>query len=908
MSGTDDTGEFLLPVKNCSSCDVEFQPRHILQTKCKRTCRTDASKSGPSGSQGGSKAHAKKVEEKRAVWDQRKFIAVDGEGMNIIREVREYVHDISETGELEEIVVGRHMQKEHRYVTLAVGEAPPLENGGRHLTFNNIAKHLYEQFLACGSPEETTFVGFALGYDFTMWFKTLPEKAGMNLLHRDFIKRRKTYTDENGVEQEMFIPWPVRDREQWDDRMGEYFGAKWEFDILGMKRFKLRPFVRRSEFPECTVNHKTPEMIEKHAHRKCGGYKHPHKWMYVCDAFSFFQRSFVAVIDPNPKDKKASNPDTWVYNPDAPGKYDPDYDVTSHPEYIPETGHEASGNRFVTDAEFRIIVKGKARRDGAVLDDEMRTYNHLENVVLARVMSRLNAAFCGMGVYLNPKQWFGPGQAAQAWLSTLPNLPTGEFIRGETERQLDANEPAPVPVWARDAARKSYYGGWFEIFNHGPIPSDVYNYDINSAYPFIISKLPCLLHGTWTNGYGNPGRVAKNALVLVKGTFRSPKGQTRVGAMPHRTKDGSIMRPRETTGWHWLHEVKMAQKAGVVNGTPRITQWVKYEPCDCEPPIVGIEKLYTKRIENGPVFKNGPQGGAYKLVYNSTYGKMAQSVGNPKFANAVYASLITAGCRTMILEAIATHPTKTDSLVMVATDGIYFTQPHPSLDVDGSKLGAWDDNKGKAYKGMTLMMPGLYWDDNAREDVKRGDVPGVKSRGISARHLKTIIEGLDVQWAEFRRAVLENDAEWLDDHDWPSASVGIDFAFIGAREAAARGKWDQCGVLQEDITQGISSNPWTKRSAYPGTGGSPFGKAAPIASVDPLTGGILTESWGVGWHVGPQNTMVVEPETHYYQRGFGDKLDILEVPDFEADGTLAGLESPDGSAQAMLIRAFGVGT
>jgi hypothetical protein len=97
---------------------------------------------------------------------------------------------------------------------------------------------------------------------------------------------------------------------------------------------------------------------------------------------------------------------------------------------------------------------------------------------------------------------------------------------------------------------------------------------------------------------------------------------------------------------------------------------------------------------------------------------MAQSVGQPKYANAVYASLITAGCRCMILDAIATHPLRTEA-VMIATDGIYFTAPHPGLPLS-NQLGDWET---KSLNNLMLFKPGTYWDDEtrARARAARGE-------------------------------------------------------------------------------------------------------------------------------------------------------------------------------------------
>jgi hypothetical protein len=71
----------------------------------------------------------------------------------------------------------------------------------------------------------------------------------------------------------------------------------------------------------------------------------------------------------------------------------------------------------------------------------------------------------------------------------------------------------------------------------------------------------------------------------------------------------------------------------------------------------------------------------------------------------------------MILDAIATHPTKTESLLMIATDGIVFKEPHPNLRIHATELGAWDH---EVYEDLSLFMPGLYWDNKARAAISRG--------------------------------------------------------------------------------------------------------------------------------------------------------------------------------------------
>ena len=207
-------------------------------------------------------------------------------------------------------------------------------------------------------------------------------------------------TGEKIIEDNPLGPFPV-----------QYAG--FEFDMLGMRRFKLR----RQGF---------------------------NGWLYVCDAGPFFQASLLSTI----------NPARWT-------------------------------EPIVTEEEYDELVKGKGKRDTAVLDDDMRYYNALENRVFARLMGRLDTGLQNAGVRLAKDQWFGPGQAAQAWLQKA-RVPNAKMVR-KAVPSIGANGDI------LHKARLTYYGGWFEIFAHGHIPGTSWEYDINSAYPYVASQSPLSL-------------------------------------------------------------------------------------------------------------------------------------------------------------------------------------------------------------------------------------------------------------------------------------------------------------------------------------------------------------------------------------------------------------------------------
>lgn len=469
------------------------------------------------------------------------------------------------------------------------------------------------------------------------------------------------------------------------------------------------------------------------------------QWMYICDVGSFFQRSFISAI--NPKD--------WP-----------------HP--------------IVSDETYAIIREGKERRAVAQLDDAMMKYNIAENLTLSALMTLMNEGFVKSDIRLNKDQWFGPGQAAQAWMNLI-GCPTGEEIR------------EAVPQWALDAARAAYYGGWFEIFAHGHIQGVSYENDEISSYPFTISTLPCLLHGEWTQGDG-AGYPNETDLRLVYAEVWG--SDPHVGTMLHRTPRGAILRPHHTKGWYWWHELTAAVDAGLICNM-RIEKWIHYTPCACPPPLAAIKQLFEQRIAVG---KNTPHGKALKLVYNSVYGKCAQSIGNPRYSNAVWASLITAGTRTRILNAIATHPLRTAGLLMVATDGVYFSTPHPTLHFSKDELGKWEE---QLKVNLTLFMPGMYWDDKTRDRLKEGEAPQLKSRGVSAKALGDKITVIDAMFSDIYQS-----------NQWPIANLDINVQIISPSQAIQRNNWQLAGhVIQNTpeapIIRTISANPESKRFNEP---------------------------------------------------------------------------------------------
>lgn len=473
--------------------------------------------------------------------------------------------------------------------------------------------------------------------------------------------------------------------------------------------------------------------------------EHPaYQYMNICDAGPFFQTSLLAAIDP----------EKW-------------------PEPI------------VTEEEYRLLKANKEARGQVKLDNAMRKYNALENDVLCRLMERQATGLTKMGIRLKKDQWFGPGQATQVWLGNT-----------EIKRRKDNNVPNDE---FREAARKSFFGGWFEIFMHGVIPGKSYNYDINSAYPHIMRTLPCLLHGRYT--HKKRGNYPKDGQIVIC-EAKVEGSDPYCGAMLHRSQAGLISRPSQSRGYYWLSELEAAVRAGLIDSF-HVYEWWAYDPCNCRPPLRNLEGLYDHRQRVG---KNTPEGIACKLVYNSAYGKMAQAVGDAPYGNWVYASLITSGCRTMILDAIATHPEGTRALEMVATDGVFFRSPHPTLPLSKTELGMWDES---VKEDLCLFKPGVYWDGKSKVNAS------FKSRGFRASDFTRQIPGIEESFDRLKEFATKWPLHPMAMDKWPYAECISHFSMVSAKLALARGKWETVGAIHTDMSFTQSSFPFPKRMPFP---------------------------------------------------------------------------------------------
>lgn len=407
-----------------------------------------------------------------------------------------------------------------------------------------------------------------------------------------------------------------------------------------------------------------------------------------------------------------------------------------------------------SQTERKQIADGKSQRsDFLELTDDTRYYNGLEIKLLGQLMEQFRDSCKAVGYV--PTIWQGPGNLASTML-----------------RKHNIPKTKQLPHYNNDlfnrtslAAQSSYYGGRFETTAIGHIPGPIYQYDINSAYPYIIQNLPCLEHAIYRHD-------DKGHYVIRHVTFESIS-PAHLYALPIRRKDGSIFFPGSGQGWYWQKELDGAtfQKYKTLDAYSFNT------PCECKP-FNWIDNIYQARKGMG---KSG-RGIVLKLGMNSLYGKMCQSIGAAPYANPIYASYITALTRALLyrvaIQGGDIYPAS--DCLMLATDGI-FTRYQRKLTI-GTELGQWEETIHP--DGMFIIQPGLYFTTDKLMPKTRG-VPRQKiiDHAEQFRTQVATLEPIPIELTNFiglRMALARNKPEIAG--QWHKVIRNIEYAWQSKRE------------------------------------------------------------------------------------------------------------------------------
>jgi len=268
-----------------------------------------------------------------------------------------------------------------------------------------------------------------------------------------------------------------------------------------------------------------------------------------------------------------------------------------------------------------------------------------------------------------------------------------------------------IPINILDIAFQCYYGGRFEILKRGFF-KELYNYDINSAYPFVIRNLPSLKYGIWKM----IKKISKNECIGYYKVLLNIN-KKRISPFCIRTGNLVIFPNGIYNVWITWYEADLLRDSitKLYYGYEYIPNKHEYYPF--RNAIDYLYKFKTDYKDKDQVFY-----WLYKLTMNALYGcfierhkKAENIITSGILFNSVYGSIITAKTRHKLLKDIDKKDYK--HIVGFHTDSIISTK---TLDLKCTdRIGDWSlDNKGSGV----VLMSGIY---------QIGDI--AKRRGFSGK-------------------------------------------------------------------------------------------------------------------------------------------------------------------------------
>lgn len=240
--------------------------------------------------------------------------------------------------------------------------------------------------------------------------------------------------------------------------------------------------------------------------------------------------------------------------------------------------------------------------------------------------------------------------------------------------------------------KEMFFGGRMEAFKVGKF-YDVYKYDINSAYPFVISQLREVKE-IYKNK--NLNEIVDTDIYYIKMTIYD---NDLIGLLPVRLKSGIVVFPSYVEGYYYGFEVKavfLYQKKYKV----KLEILKRFSVVLGDLLFENINELYKKRLDYKQ--KNDKRNLIYKILLNSIYGKFSQKVGKNIFNNYYYAGLITSCIRGKILIDFIDYA---KDIIFIATDGVLLKNKNDKLVIN-SELGNYEEIK---IKDAFVVMSGVYY-------------------------------------------------------------------------------------------------------------------------------------------------------------------------------------------------------
>jgi DNA polymerase elongation subunit (family B) len=337
-----------------------------------------------------------------------------------------------------------------------------------------------------------------------------------------------------------------------------------------------------------------------------------------------------------------------------------------------------------------VINEMKARR--ATFDDtqfeEIITYCKEELTYLYELVKNLFSLIRAIG--LEPKSLFSPASLSK---QTFRKNNIKEFYLSRPKGNF------------ANALIRSYAGGRIEALQFGQF-SNVINVDINSAYPFAMTKLVTLDERNYSYCVKDCDSFSDYDLIHIH--FKLNDGI--ISPFFHRSSQQKICYPKEVDNWFYGNElingIKFLKhyqyKFNVV-----IKDHFHYKGPFKYPLKTMINSLYKQR----QLYKQQLDSKEFilKLVLNASYGTFAQHI-NAKSKSSwhklEWASFITSFTRAQLLETLIQNNIDLDDVVSFQTDGIMIQDNKNYCIKSSENLGGLTVS---SYNKVLLIKSGVYF-------------------------------------------------------------------------------------------------------------------------------------------------------------------------------------------------------
>lgn len=291
----------------------------------------------------------------------------------------------------------------------------------------------------------------------------------------------------------------------------------------------------------------------------------------------------------------------------------------------------------------------------------MQEYNRIDCVITKELADKYTRSFYKTWMFF-PRKYISAGNTAEKIL-----INNGVYIPRFHE----------VPYEVQEAAWSSYYGGRFEQLKKGFV-GNVYLYDLNSAYPDGLKKMPDITNGRWIARKS----IDHKAILGFYQIVADVNSGVHVAPFPFRTKNNLLIFPYgKFQTWVTLAELK------AVSSDPRIkytiTQGFQFIPNKtCDYPFSEFITEYYNRRKQADREGNKDLAMQIKLCQNSIYGKTAEVIKTKKqmgnHFNPVFSAALTGYARAKLLEFVYEHNIESET-VAFATDSIALQKHIPNI-------------------------------------------------------------------------------------------------------------------------------------------------------------------------------------------------------------------------------------